>query len=243
MRARIGYSDKLENSLKNLQASLVERSDMISCLERANVELRKQCETLMLERESMSKSMDWKQVNYENTIKILKGFLEDRDCESVRSLSGQLEVLKKSFDKQTEKIAEQEVQLRSKEDELQRNVDMVQDKDKLVQYLQAQLEKGTSEYSRKTSELQANILSLQIQLSQCESARERLSLRNASLTEEVDSLKVQLANVSIKESDLADQLRRMNEIETEFQNVVKKNEQLKRINTKFLECHISGHFM
>ena len=216
---------------------------MISCLERANVELRKQCETLKLEKESMSNSMDWKQVNYENTIKILKGFLEDRDCESVRSLSGQLEVLKKSFDKQTGKIAEQEVQLRSKEDELQRNVDMVQAKEKLVQYLQAQLEKGTSEYSRKTSELQANILSLQIELSQCESARERLSLRNASLTEEVDSLKVQLANVSIKVRNLADQLRRMNGIETEFQNVVKKNEQLKRINTKFLECHISGHFM
>lgn len=216
---------------------------MISCLERANVELRKQCETLKLEKESMSHSMDWKQVNYEDTIKILKGFLEDRDCESVRSLSGQLELLKKSFDKQTGKIAEQEVQLRSKEDELQRNVDMVQAKEKLVQYLQAQLEKGTSEYSRKTSELQANILSLQIELSQCESARERLSLRNASLTEEVDSLKVQLANVSIKVRNSADQLRRMNEIETEFQNVVKKNEQLKRINTKFLECHISGHFM
>lgn len=227
LRGRMEFSSKLESSLESLEIALMEKHDQIMRLEELFMDATNRCVKLGVENDTMCRTLDWKQTHYENTIKMLTSHLADRESESSQCLASQLKSMRELADKQSANIIELEMGMRFKEDEIEKKTHVLELKEKEVSRLECQLATGIHEFVQSTNEMQAKILTLEIQLSHSESERTKLDLRLNSLTEELER-----AKEGGRRS--GQQLVRIGQLEAELRNAVIAKDQLKRLSNGLL---------
>jgi ATPase subunit of ABC transporter with duplicated ATPase domains len=213
LRGRTDFSSKLESSVESLEIALMEKHDQIVRLEGRFMGVTNKCMKLEVENETLSRTLGWKQTHYENTIKMLTSHLADRESESAQCLASQVKSMRDLLERQSTHIVEIEMGMRFKEDEIEKISHVLELKEKEVSRLECELAAGMKEFAKRANEMQANLLTREIQLSHSESERTKLDLRLNTLTEELERAKE-------GERKSGEQLVRIGQLELELRNAV-----------------------